>query len=145
MLSTTQDTAPEQAHTEIANNTCYQLLYDKSKNRVYFTIHGFWKNKSAVPELLSDWGKAISHTSPGFTVLTDLHSMITHPQELNELHFKSQQLLDEAGVQKVAIVAPNDKIASLQLLEVLSKIAFQHRNFSTTSEAEDWLDYFAVN
>ena len=145
MLSPTPNTAPERSYNRIANNSCYDLAYDRSKNRVYFTIHGYWKNAEAVPELLADWDKALGQIHPGFTVIIDMRSMITHPQGLNKLHAEAQQKVAASGVSKVANVMPTDKIASLQVAEIINCTNLPSKNFNSLPEAEEWLDHAAVS
>lgn len=131
---------PENSYEKIAQNAYYEMVVDKAKNRVYFTILGYWKNKTAVEALLSDWKKAVSFTQPNFTVLTDMRTMLTHPQELNELHLAAQQFVIDSGVKQVANVMPTDKIAHLQLNSFTSNSGLPFRNFDTIDEAETWLN-----
>jgi len=131
---------PESSQEKVAQNACYDIIVDKAKNRVYFTIHGYWKSKSVVATLMQDWKKAVSLTQPNFTVLTDMRTMITHPQELNELHLATQQLVIDSGVNQVANVMPSDKIANLQLNSFTANSMLPHRNFDTIDEAETWLN-----
>lgn len=120
----------------VAENACYDLLYDLPKNRIYFTIRGFWKNKEAVPNFLEDWRKIISLTMPGFTVLADLSAMLTQPQDLNKLHLEAQQLMVQAGVLQMAQIMPHDKIATLQVDQVYSKSEIPVCKFTSVQDAE---------
>ncbi|MBB6609559.1 hypothetical protein H7F15_00780 [Pontibacter sp. Tf4] len=131
---------PESTYHQVAQNSCYDLSVDKARNRVYFTIHGYWKSKSAVPDLLGDWKKIIALTQPGFTVLTDMRTMITHPQEMNELHMAAQQIIIDSGVRQVAHVMPTDKIAHLQLNSFKTNSTLPYRTFNSVEEAETWLN-----
>jgi len=133
---------PESSHEMIAQNTCYNLVIDKAKNRIYFTINGYWKSKTAVPDLLTDWKKAVAQTQPDFTILTDMRTMITHPQEMNELHLAAQQIAMESGVKQVANVLPTDKIANLQAVSITTNTKLPSRNFNAIEEAESWLNQF---
>ena len=135
---------PESSHEQIAQNTCYNLVIDKAKNRIYFTINGYWKSKTAVPNLLSDWKKAVALTQPNFTILTDMRTMITHPQELNELHLAAQQIAAESGVKQVANVLPTDKIANLQATSYTANTKLPYHNFNTIEEAESWLNQLST-
>jgi hypothetical protein len=126
--------------TEIVSNSCYEILFDSSKNRIFLCIKGFWKNRDAVSDFLENIKKALSLTNPGFTILTDLQLMITHPQELNSLHEEAHNLIMEAGVRLVAHVVPADKIANLQTNSIAQTTGLPVHNFSTTHEAEEWLD-----
>lgn len=140
MYSISQHTTPIEYKVQIAMNSCYDMLFDGTKNRVYFTIHGFWKNRESVSEFLSDWSKAVGLTRPGFSVLIDLRTMITHPQELNSLHQEAHTLVMKAGVKKVANVMPFDKIAYLQIQSLEEGTNLPTKNFNTFEEAEQWLD-----
>ena len=131
---------PEISCEQVAQNSYYDLKIDKAKNRIYFTIHGFWKNKEAVPSLIIDWEKCVNLTKSGFTILTDMTSMITHPQDLNELHLAAQKIVIDAGVKQVANVLPSDKIANLQANSFTDNSALPFRNFANCQEAEDWLN-----
>ncbi|WP_299706251.1 hypothetical protein [uncultured Pontibacter sp.] len=124
----------------IARNKCYEISYSKTKNRLYFNVLGFWKNKESVPDLLHDWEKALSLVSPGFTVLVDMRTMITHPQELNGLHEEFMQMAQDAHVSRVVNVMPDDKIASLQVGEIVLRSNMQIQTFDTFEAADKWLD-----
>ncbi|MER2997455.1 hypothetical protein [Pontibacter populi] len=140
MYTTSLHSTPDNASEQIASNSSYELKIDKAKNRIYFTIHGYWKSKEVVPAFIEDWKKAVSLTQANFTVLTDMRSMITHPQELNELHLEAQKLVIEAGVKQVANVLPTDKIANLQASSIVSNTTLPYRNFNSCEEAEAYLN-----
>lgn len=139
MYSTDQHTASNEYKIVVAQNQCYELLYDSIKNRIYFIIKGFWKNKEAVPHYLNDMQKALKLVRPGFSLLSDLRTMITHPQRLCNLHIEAQTMLREAGLGRVASVEPVDRIATLQLKEIMSKSQLPLRRFTSCKEAEVWL------
>ena len=144
MYSTSIHNSPENSSEHVARNSCYELVVDKAKNRIYFNILGFWKNKDTVPSFLEDWKKAVALTQSGFTILTDMRSMITHPQELHELHLKAQQYVIDAGVKHVANVLPTDKIANLQANSIASTNKLPFHNFNTCEEAEAWLNQIST-
>jgi hypothetical protein len=124
----------------IARNKCYEISYSEVKDRLYFNVLGFWKNKESVPELLHDWEKALRLTRPGFTLLIDMRTMITHPQELNGLHEKFMQMVRNAGVSHVVNVMPNDRIASLQVAAIATRTDLSAQHFDTCEAAERWLN-----
>ncbi|MCC9165354.1 hypothetical protein [Pontibacter harenae] len=134
----------EKSIVQVAQNLCYKLLYNPSKNRVYFTIIGYWKNKDAVPEFLQHWKTALRLVKPNFTILTDMSSMITHPQELNDLHAQAHKLVMQAGVARTAHVIPADKIANLQAKAIADHTGFVVGNFATLKEADEWLNKVSV-
>ncbi len=124
----------------IASNTCYDLCYDPAKNRIYLSIRGFWKSLDNVPHYLDDWQKVLRLKKPGFTVLSNLQEMITHPQNLNFLHVQAQQMVMEQQVASIAHVIPADKIAKLQVEAIAEQSKIPVRNFDSKHQAELWLD-----
>lgn len=135
-----QHTNPKEYKVQVAQNSCYDLCYDGLKNRIYFTIHGFWKNRDGVSEFLTDWEKALSLVKSGFTILADMRTMITHPQELTSLHREAQNMVIEAGVRNIAQVMPFDKIAYLQVQSVYERNDLSSKSFLTNEEADQWLN-----
>jgi hypothetical protein len=125
--------------TIISDNKHYKIMVSPEKNRAYLTIHGFWRNKEAVPDYLQDWSKAVASLKAGFTLLTDASEMKTHPKDVQKLHEEAQALVLKAGVVKVAEIL-KDNITELQLNAVAKATQFPKKNFRTVEEAEEWLD-----
>ena len=140
MYSTEKDIAQESPKTLIAHNKCYELLYAPYKNRLYLSIFGFWKNLDQIPSYTADLKKAQALLQPGFTLLLDLRTMITHPQVIMGLHVEVLELLRTAGLKKCACVDPTDRIAALQVEDTLVQSHLSSNRFSTHAEAEAWLD-----
>lgn len=140
MYSVSQNINPKEYKVQVAMNACYDILYDSPKNRIYFTIYGYWKNKECVSEFINDWTKALDIVKPGFTILTDMRTMITHPQELSNLHQESHTMVLDAMVTKVAHIMPTDKIAYLQVHSIHESTNLPSKNFQDVEEAEQWLN-----
>lgn len=142
MYSTTQHTAHIQAEIQVAQNHCYDLLYNPSKNRIYITIKGFWRNVEQVPGFLSDIEKALALVQPGFTLLADLRQMITHAPAVMNLHVQCQKLVKDAGLQAAANVEPSDRIATLQVNEISNQSKMPLFRFTSLQQAEEYLNTF---
>lgn len=140
MYSTDKPTAHKQTATLVAKNQCYELLYMPAKNRLYLSIFGFWKSRSAVSQYLSDLKEALTLVKPGFTLLLDLRTMITHPQSVMSLHIEALALLQEAGLKKGACVNPSDRIATLQVDDTIMQSHLASQRFTSYPEAEAWLE-----
>ena len=140
MYNESPHNAPEESKVVVAHNPCYELIYDNSKNRIYLTVKGFWKNPEAVPHFLDDLQKALRLVRPDFSLLSDLRSMLTHPQLLSNLHIEAHHLIKAAGLVKAALVLPTDRIATLQAEDINSKSEIAFESFSTLAEAEVWLE-----
>lgn len=140
MYSANQHTTSGESKTLVAQTKCYELLYNLSKNRIYLTINGFWKSRGIVSSFIPDLKKALQLTQPGFTLLADLRSMITHPQSVMALHIEGMTLIRQAGIRKGANIAPADHIATLQVEDTITQSHLPLRRFTSYSEAETWLD-----
>ena len=66
---------------EIAKNEYYELAVDEAKNRVYWTMKGFWKSMSVVPDFDKDWETTQSLLKSGFTLFGDLSKLGAMPEE----------------------------------------------------------------
>ncbi|WP_299758783.1 hypothetical protein [uncultured Pontibacter sp.] len=140
-MYSTNNPKPELNSTiPVAKNKCYELLYMPAKNRVYLSIYGFWKSKSIVSEYLPDLQKVLHLVKPGFTLLVDTRTMITHPQPVMKLHIEAQMLLQDAGMAKGACVDPTDRIATLQVEDTLGASHLSLTRFNSFAEAESWLE-----
>ncbi|WP_299989902.1 hypothetical protein [uncultured Pontibacter sp.] len=128
----------------VARNRCYEIAYDGIRNRIYYSILGFWKNTDSIPDFLSDWDKALQLVSEGFTLLIDMRTMITHPQQLNSLHEESRRKMKAIGVSKIANVMPVDKIANLQVSDLATRSHLPLHTFETCEAAEQWLNESVV-
>ena len=124
----------------VARNSCYEISYDSIRNRLYLSILGYWKNNDSIPDYLKDWDKALQLVSPGFTLLIDMRTMIAHPQHLNNLHEQSQRKMRTAGLDRIANVMPVDRIAGLQVADIIKRVEVPVQDFSTYDEAQRWLD-----
>ena len=133
-------TAPDQSKIVVARNDCYEFIYDNSRNRIYHVVKGFWKNREAVPDFLDDLQKTILMAKPGFSLLIDLRTMLTHPRPLSSLHLEAHNLIQGGGLAKAAFVVPTDRIATLQVEEINRKSQMPSESFSSLDEAEIWLE-----
>ncbi|WP_276498374.1 hypothetical protein [Pontibacter litorisediminis] len=140
MYSPDKNITQDSSKTLIVKNQCYELLYHPQKNRVYLNIYGFWKGRNHVPDYLSDLKKALALVQLNFTLLLDLRTMITHPQDVMRLHIEGLEVLQAGGLRKSACVDPSDRIANLQVEDTLVKSHLSSKRFTSYSEAEAWLE-----
>ncbi|WP_299818442.1 hypothetical protein [uncultured Pontibacter sp.] len=129
----------------VAKTDCYEILYQKNKNRIYFTINGFWKSAEVVPDLLKDILHSTTLVRKGFTLLVNFGNMITHPQQLNTLHIEVQKLFVEAGLAYGVYIEPIDKIANFQVEQTVLASLIKLERFSTLPEAEERLESISFN
>jgi len=139
MYNTDKHIASKESKMVVAQNPCYELLYDRTINRVYLAVKGFWKNREAVPHFLDDIHKTLQLTRPRFSLVVDMRTMLTHPQRLNSLHVEAQNMIKKAGMVKAAQVVPTDRIATLQVEDINNKTSMCSEHFASLEEAERWL------
>jgi hypothetical protein len=125
---------------EIAKNANYAIVIDETKNRVYLTISGFWRNAQAVENYIPDWQKTVKLLKPGFTLLTDLSTMVTHPTEVTHIHRQAQELITEKGLRFTAEIKPKDPVTAFQLAKVAQKSQMPVKQFASFADAEAYLD-----
>ena len=124
-------------------NKHYQIGIDKSKNRIYVTIIGFWRSPEEVSEYVPDLDRALLQLQPGFTLLTDLTQMKTHPKTLNPVHLAAQQLLVAGGLTQTAEVV-SSSFVQFQAESLSKQSEMPLRQFSSIEEASAYLDQFPM-
>lgn len=125
----------------IAKTAYYSIAVDKTKNRIYLTIIGFWKSPEIVPAYVEDMKKACQEISPGFTVLADVTRMITPPAEVAAVHERAQQVTLAAGLRKTAEILPKEKALEKMALAKWSTASGMLKGmFHAIADAEAWLD-----
>lgn len=88
----------------IAENEYYELAFDAIKNRVLWTMKGFWDSMDVVPDFYRDWDEVMKSIKSGFTVLADLSEVRTWPNDVYEANMKVQEKLMRKGCKKVAVI-----------------------------------------
>ena len=66
--------------------------------------------------------------------------MITHPPSLNSLHLDVQNLIKESGAFRVAQLEPTDRIATLQINQIIAESSISLNSFTSHKDAEAWLN-----
>jgi hypothetical protein len=125
---------------KIAETDRYSIEVNKAINRIYFTIQGFWKDLSDVPNYLSDWERAIKEVTPGFTVLTDARKMKTPTPQVAKLHERAQEMLLKAGLRKTAELIPASVVEQMSLNRYATESGMERKSFENPKQAEAWLD-----
>jgi len=125
---------------QIAKTDYYTIEVDKGKNRAYLGIYGFCKSVDNIPDFLSDIKKTTSQLSNGFTLLTDVTQMKTHPKEVSALHVDSQRVWVDGGLSKTSEVLPPSSVDRMALNRRAKTSGMEVQGFENTEEAEAWLD-----
>lgn len=127
---------------EIAKNDYYTITYDEKDNCVYWTMKGFWKDMSVVPNFYSDWDKAIKVIKPGWRIFSDARQCKVIPKEVQEAKIQNQKRLVKSGCVKIARIVDSaiTKMSFSKEIEELDRQAVI-RQFSSEKiqEAESWL------
>ncbi|WP_051203185.1 hypothetical protein [Hugenholtzia roseola] len=128
----------------IAANAAYDLYYHADKNRFYLTLKGFWKSVDVAPNYLSDWQKALSLSTEGFTILTDLRTSKVYTPEVAALHEKAQKMVVDAGLSQTAEVLPNSVFMDFQTRYLSEKSHMPTDKFTEIEAAEAYLDSLQI-
>jgi hypothetical protein len=126
-------------HT-IAIRDQYRIDVDSTKNRMYYTMTGFWYDPADFPEYFADCDKAVAAVRPGFTLLADVRDFKTPVSAVKPLLDERQRRLTQAGLRKAAEVFSQDVIAQMALDNVAHHSGMSKRNFTDLAAAEAWLD-----
>ena len=126
---------------EIAKNDFYELYADTAKNRLYYTIKGYWASPSEVPENYNDFLKTIEKLSKGFDAVADLREMKPAPEDVAELHIRTQKLAMAKGISRSADIVDSSLI-SIVIGRYDRESARFKKAFATVEEGEKWLDSF---
>ena len=124
----------------IAKREQYQIEVDSDKNRMYYTMRGFWNSPADFPDYSNDCDKGVAAVKPGFTLLVDIRDFKTPSLSVKPMFEERQRILKNAGLKKVAEVFSHDVIAQMSLDSVARRSGMQKRNFTDMAEAEAWLD-----
>ena len=93
-----------------------------------------------MPNYLTDVKNTARGLKKGFTLLTDVTKIKTPPEEVEELHLKSQQIWIESGLSKTAEILPSSTIAKLALDRWSKTTGMEKEWFDNKDAAEAWLD-----
>ena len=124
----------------IAKTDYYSIEIDKEKNRAYLGVYGFCKKVDDIPNFLNDIRKASDQLSEGFTLLTDVTGMKTHPPEVSDLHVESQKVWLEGGLLKTAELMPPSAVDRFAHERRAKSSGMLFKGFESAKEAEAWLD-----
>jgi hypothetical protein len=128
---------------EIANNDYYELYYDKSSNCIYWTIKGFWKDMSVVPDFHKDWDEARKYTKSGWKIYSDAVKAKVVPPEVRKEKIKNQNKSLKSGCVKIARIV-DSAITKVSLKNELDESGFDGviKQFSKgqEKEAQEWLN-----
>lgn len=128
--------------TEIAKNDYYELSYDASENTVFWTMKGYWKDASVVPNFNSDWDKARRLTKLGWKIYSDASRCKVMPEDIKAQKIANQKKSLNSGCVKIARVV-DSAITKMSLNKETSEPGMDKviRQFSSTQakEAREWL------
>jgi hypothetical protein len=126
--------------TEIATREKYMLAVDPDKNRIYYTMTGFWHNPEDFPNYVQDWEKTLAQVKRGFTILTDLTKFKTPGPKIKPILEKAQKALNDAGLKKTAELYGKDVLVEQSVDNIAKRSGMKKLSFKELWKAEAWLD-----
>jgi len=127
---------------EIAKNEFYELVYDETKNWIYWTMKGYWDSMSkSVPDFDKDWTAALSKVKPGWKVFANLASLKVMPVDVKAANDAKQQELMQKGCKRVSCIIESS-MTKMSLNAVLKKSGMEKivQYFDKADEAQKWLE-----
>ena len=121
----------------------FVLTVDSTKNRVYCTMRGFWKQVDDADAYLNAWRTAIRQMSNHFTVIVDLSDLNIMSPEWVTLAFEVEKLVISAGLLATAEVIPANPTVKMQANRISYDTNMTKRVFINRDDAEAWLDSLA--
>lgn len=125
---------------QIVSNDYFSINVDNTKNRIYASFFGFWSKMEIMDEYLSYLTKALTSIKQDFTLLADLRTFKTLPNDLVAKQKLAMEDLAKAGMSKVAVILPQSVISEVQLKSSMNETAMPEKQFSTVEGGEEWLD-----
>lgn len=129
----------------IASTELYSLSVDSTRNRIYYTMIGFWQDTSKLARYQEDWENVLGCLSGNFTILSDLTEFRLLPPGLVERAAKHQKKLIDAGLVAFAEIRLEAAITALQLNRISDISGIEKRIFTDWNDAESWLDSFQLS
>ncbi|MDM8552152.1 hypothetical protein QUF72_18855 [Desulfobacterales bacterium HSG2] len=125
---------------KIAKNAYYELAYDEVKNRIYWTMKGYWRNMSVVPDFDKDWDTVQRMTRSGWTIFGDLSALRAMPDDVKNAQDERQKKLMRDGCTKVSCLVKS-AVTKISLNVALADSGMDKilRYFDNAIEAERWL------
>ena len=124
----------------VAKREGYTITVNPSKNRIYYTMTGFWKKPDEFPTYFQDWDIALKSVRNGFTILTDVTQLTTPHKDMQPMFDKMQKILSDAGLRKTAELFSDDVIVRMTLDHIAKSSGMKKASFNNREKAEHWLD-----
>ncbi len=127
---------------EIAKNTYYELYYDQFSNWIHWTMKGYWKDMSVVPNFNADWKNVISTAKTPFKIFANLSELKAMPDDVKAANDQMQQHLMQNGCIKVSCLM-DSAATKLSLNQVIKESGMEkmvkYFTSSESDEAKEWL------
>jgi hypothetical protein len=123
-------------------NEYYEIHIDRSKNRSYITLRGYWPNLDVVPDIERDFMTVPGKLRSEYTSLIDLREFRTPGPDVMNKFIAIENENAKINVRKKAarvVTQPLEKLAADRIGKdsgVKEKTAL----FNNLEEAEAWLD-----
>ncbi len=129
----------------IADEKCYRISVDVSKNRMYLVIVEKWVDEIDLEDFQANWIKGVEQLTPNFTIHFDVRKMAVVSNELGQVFAAMQRYSVEKGLLHAAEVAATNDIANLQVQQMSKRSELPFSRFKTPEQAEKFLDRLQNN
>jgi hypothetical protein len=123
----------------IVKNEKYEVRFDKSKNRLFYTFTGFWETPDVVVNLMDDCKKGLDQMSSGFTLLVNLSAIKTPSKDVRALFVELQQITMGYNPGRIAEVM-DSMMVKVNVDETHDISGVKTKQFDSVEKATQWLD-----
>ena len=131
--------------TIVKSNQHFEFAVDSEINRLYIKCVGFWKEEEIVDDYIATQTKSLQMLKPSFSLLVDMRDFKAVPAEFVPKREDTMVELAQAGLANVAEVVSVSVISKLQLSKSTAATNTDTNKFSTSKEAEKWLNNLNAN
>ena len=124
----------------VADEKCYRISVDVSKNRMYLVIIEKWIKEVDLEDFQKNWIKGVEQLIPDFTIHSDVRKMAVVSNELAQVFANMQLYSVEKGLLHAAEIAAINDIANLQVQQMSKRSDLPFSRFKTPEQAENFLD-----
>jgi hypothetical protein len=130
----------------ITSNPFYEVKVNKTKNRFYVKVIGFWDSPGIIPGYIEHVREAVSELKVKFTAILDLSDMVSHPQYVEEQAHQAASLIAiKKGLYASVQILPKDPQARVQIERIATKLHKKLVSFEDFKSADTFLDDYLKN
>lgn len=124
---------------KIVKSDLYEIALHDSKKYIVLSFIGVWDRKSKLDLYIEDIKYALQKVTQGFNVILDLTQYRGSTSEFTHMHIEAQKLAVNAGLNKTAVVMPNNPMLKVTVDYIFEQTGINALYFNNFASAENWV------